>query len=77
MSEIKELWDEIPKGAVKLEYNFLSNIPFHPKCIERTKLQEYLGITKATLSYHVRKHKNSLIIFVLKRKHYYQRRDEP
>jgi len=76
MSEIKELWEDIPKNADKIENGFLSYIPFYPKCISAKNLSEYLGKTKATISYHIKKHKDSIITFVEKKKHYYQRRNE-
>jgi biotin operon repressor len=74
--EIKKFWETLPENAVKLENTFLSYIPLDPLCISSKNLREQLGITKQTLSYHIKKHKKSITIFIVKKKHYYQRRNE-
>lgn len=73
---IKELWEAIPKNAIELERRFLSNIPLSPKCISSKNLREFLGISKATLSYHIKKYKKFIVIFVKNRMHYYQRKPQ-
>ena len=73
---IKKLWETIPKNAIEIEKSFLSNIPLFPKCISSKNLREFLGISKATLSYHIKKHKKFITIFVKNKKHYYQRKTQ-
>ena len=73
---IKELWEVIPNNAIELEQSFLSNIPLSPKCISAMNLRNFLGISKSTLSYHIKKHKKSISIFVKNKKHYYQRKSQ-
>jgi len=74
--EVKKLWEPIPREAIKMENNFLSLIPLEPLCISSKNLREQLGITKQTLSYHIKKHKKSITIYVVKKKHYYQRKGD-
>ena len=74
--EIKKFWEPIPEEAIKIEDTFLSLIPLEPLCISAKNLRELMGITKQTLSYHIKKHKKSITIYVVKKKHYYQRKGD-
>lgn len=73
--QIEEKWEKVPENAIKIDTEFISHIPSAPLCISAENLRTLLGIKKATLSYHIKKYRDSLNIYVANRKHYYQQKD--
>jgi len=53
---IEKYWEELPRDAIQIDNKgILFAIPVAPYCISTKSLVDFFGLTKSTISYHLKK----------------------